>query len=309
MLKRVFYLVLGVSFLAIAGIGNHIYLRGVLSPPYDPKAMTLNYERVGDGATKIVLLHGLTGSLTYWKKGLEYVPDSYSLLLIDLLGFGDSPKPNGKYDLDEHLGALEKVLEIEGFDSGDTFVVGHSLGAILAMGLIGEHSDWFEGLVVIGLPIFADEEEIKDTIAKISLWDGLSVDSTYQFVCYFHPLYMTEWFRPESVPKDIFNEAKKHTWVSYYRTLDEVVVNSDLRKLALKIQGKKILLIHGELDATAPVENVAALLPVFTNAIFARLAGEGHQVYLSDPEKIWALIGDFAAPESRNVDDMAENLL
>ena len=271
--------------------------------------MTLNYERVGDGATKIVLLHGLTGSLTYWKKGLEYVPDSYSLLLIDLLGFGDSPKPNGKYDLDEHLGALEKVLEIEGFDSGDTFVVGHSLGAILAMGLIGEHSDWFEGLVVIGLPIFADEEEIKDTIAKISLWDGLSVDSTYQFVCYFHPLYMTEWFRPESVPKDIFNEAKKHTWVSYYRTLDEVVVNSDLRKLALKIQGKKILLIHGELDATAPVENVAALLPVFTNAIFARLAGEGHQVYLSDPEKIWALIGDFAAPESRNVDDMAENLL
>ena len=308
MRKRLFYLTIGVVFLAFAGVGTQSYFRGTLSPPFDPQAMTLNYERIGDGPQKLILLHGLTGSLQYWKKGIEFVPDSYSLLLIDLLGFGDSPKPNSRYDLDEHLGAIEKVLRIEGFDSGDAVVVGHSLGAILAMGLVGEHPEWFEGLVVIGLPSFADKDEIKNTFARISLWDQLSVDSTYQFVCYFHPIYMTEWFRPKNVPKDIFDEAKKHTWVSYYRTLDEIVVNLDLPTLASKIQDKRILLIHGDKDAAAPVENVVALLPIFSSAMFERLEGEDHQVYLSDPARVWALIGDFSAPEDRGVSDITGNL-
>ena len=306
MRKRLLYLIPAIAALAFAGIGVQSYLRGILAPAYDPQAMTLNYERIGHGPTKVVLLHGLTGSLQYWKKGLEYAPDDYSLLLIDLLGFGESPKPNARYDFEEHLGAIEKVLKLENFNSGNVVVVGHSLGAILALGLVGEHPGWFEGLVVIGLPNFVDKEEIKDTFARISLWDELSIDSTYQFVCYFHPLYMTEWFRPDNVPKDIFDEAKKHTWVSYYRSLDEIVVNSDLRALASKVKDKRILLIHGDKDAAAPIDNVAVLLPIFSRAIFERLEEADHQVYLSDPATIWALIEDFLAAENGDVGDMFE---
>ena len=93
--------------IAIVGIGIYGYLHGVLAPPYDPQEMALNYERIGNGSKKIILLHGLTGSLNYWKRGLDSLSASYSLLLIDLLGFGGSPKPNSKYDLEEHLGAIE----------------------------------------------------------------------------------------------------------------------------------------------------------------------------------------------------------
>jgi pimeloyl-ACP methyl ester carboxylesterase len=96
-----------------------------MAPTYDPEKMTLNYERIGNGPKKMVLRHGLTGSLKYWKTGLDDLPDFYSLLLIDLLGFGDSTKPNSKYDLEEHLGAIEKVIKKEGFDSGDAIVMGH----------------------------------------------------------------------------------------------------------------------------------------------------------------------------------------
>tara|TARA_R110002049_G_scaffold232546_3_gene405158 strand:- start:1520 stop:2449 length:930 start_codon:yes stop_codon:yes gene_type:complete len=306
MRKRLLYLIPAIAALAFAGIGVQSYLRGILAPAHDPQAMTLNYERIGNGPTKVVLLHGLTGSLQYWKKGLEYAPDDYSLMLIDLLGFGESPKPNARYDFEEHLGAIEKVLKLENFNAGDVVVVGHSLGAILALGLVGEHPGWFEGIVVIGLPNFVDKEEIKDTFARISLWDELSIDSTYQFVCYFHPLYMTEWFRPDNVPKDIFDEAKKHTWVSYYRSLDEIVVNSDLRALASKVKDKRILLIHGDKDAAAPIDNVAVLLPIFSRAIFERLEEADHQVYLSDPATTWALIDDFLAAENGDVGDMVE---
>ena len=290
MLKRTLYIVLTVILLIFSGVGLQSYLDGVLEPPYDQDTMRLNYERIGSGPDKIVLLHGLTGSLNYWKKGLGEVPDSQSLLLIDLLGFGDSPKPNDAYTLEQHLGAIEKVLRIEGFDSGGSFVMGHSMGAILAIGLVARHPDWFDGLAAIGLPNYADADEIRNGFAKQSLWDRVSVDSRFEFVCFFHPLYLTEWFRPKNLPQDIFEDARKHTWVSYYNSLDEILVKTDLWRLGLAVGEKRTLLIHGENDMSAPIENVAALLPAFSNARFERLAGAGHQVYLAEPERIWGLI-------------------
>ena len=281
--------------IAFLGVGVHGYLHGVMAPPFDPQKMTLNYERIGNGPKKMVLLHGLTGSLKYWKAGLEELPDSgsYSLLRIDLLGFGDSPKPNSKYDIEEHLGTIEKVIKKEGFDTGGAMVVGHSLGAILTIGLVGKHPDWFQSLAVIGLPNYSGKEAIKTKFGKASLWDGVSVDSRYKFVCFFHPLYMTEWFRPKNIPKDVFKDAGKHTWVSYYRTLDKVIIETDLTELASRIKGKKILLIHGENDAAAPIENVETLLPIFTKAKFERLPDADHHVYLANPAKVWALVNEF----------------
>lgn len=290
-----------IIILFLAAVAFRGYLHGIMSPPYDPEKMTLNYERIGNGETKIILLHGLTGSLKYWKHGLGNLPDASSLLLIDLLGFGDSPKPKSEYTLEEHLGAIEKVVKKEGFDSGNCIVIGHSLGAILSMALVGKHPEWFQGLAVIGLPYFKGKKAIKNRFSKSSIWDSISVDSDYKFVCFFHPLYVTEFFRPKYVPMDIFKDIGKHTWISYYNTLDEVIINSDLVDLATKIKDKKILLIHGENDSAAPIENVEELLPIFKNAKYERLADTDHHVYLREPEKVWAIFksvfdkeGDFS---------------
>lgn len=291
-----FYLIFLLIMLAFVGVGIYGYLNGVMAPPYDPQKTTLNYERIGNGSKKIILLHGLTGSLNYWKRGLEEISDSYSLLLIDLLGFGGSPKPNSKYGLEEHLCAIEKAVIKEGFDSGGAIIVGHSLGAILTIGLAAKRPQWFQGLTVIGLPVYQGKEAIKRKFSKLSLWDGLTVDSRYKFVCFFHPLYMTEWFRPENVPKDVFRDAAKHTWVSYYRTLDEIILNTNLTQLASQIKDKKILFIHGEKDTAAPIENAEKLASVFTNAKFERLPDADHQIFLAAPEKVWSLASEYFWP-------------
>ena len=269
------------------------YLHGVMASPYNRNEMTLNYERIGKGEKKILLLHGLTGSLCYWKKGLQYAPEESTILAIDLLGFGDSPKPNSKYDIAEHLDAIEKVLQLEGFDKGETLIVAHSLGTILSMALAGKHPNWFDGLALIGLPNYTDKNSLKNKFGQSSIFDALSVDSHYKFICFFHPLYITEFFRPKNIPKDIFKDVGKHTWVSYYRTLDEVIIDSDLRELADKIKDKEILFIHGEEDAAAPIENMEELLPIFNNAKYIRLPKADHQVYLAEPSKVWSLIQDF----------------
>ncbi len=233
--------ILLIIIIFLSAVALHGYLHGVMAPPYNPNEMTLHYERIENGKQKILLLHGLTGSLRYWKGGLQHTPEESTILAIDLLGFGDSPKPNSKYDIAEHLEAIEKVLKQEGFDKGGTLIVAHSLGTILSLALAGKHPDWFDGLALIGVPNYKEKTALKSKFKQSSLFDALSVDSEYKLICFFHPLYINEFFRPKNVPKDIFRDVGKHTWVSYYRTLDEVIINSNLSEMATKIKDKKIL--------------------------------------------------------------------
>jgi len=287
------YHILSISLLAFLGVGIYGYLKGALAPAYNFQQMTLNYERIGNGTQKIILLHGLTGSLNYWKRGLDDVSGIYSLLLIDLLGFGDSPKPKSKYDIEEHLTAIEKVAIKEGFNSGDVVILGHSLGAILTLGLAAKHPTWFTALVVIGLPIYQDRKAIKNKLNKISIWNGLSVDSRYKFICFFHPLFTTAWFRPKNIPKDVFRDAGKHNWVSYYHTLEEIIINTNIAQIATKIKDKKILFIHGEKDMAAPIDTLEEIIPIFSKARLEKLPMDDHQVFLVKPAEIWSLITGF----------------
>jgi len=51
---------------------------------------------------------------------------------------------------------------------------------------------------------------------------------------------MTEWFTAKKYPERIvFKDAGKHTWVSYYRTLDKVIIDTDLTKLDFPNQGQE----------------------------------------------------------------------
>lgn len=85
--------------LPIVAVVSYSYLKVELAPTYNAKTMSLNYEIIGLGEKKLILLHGLAGSKNYWKRDLENISRTHQLLLIDLLGFGDSPKPQSNYSL------------------------------------------------------------------------------------------------------------------------------------------------------------------------------------------------------------------
>ena len=64
----------------------------------------------GSGAP-IVFLHGIGGTHRYWLTGAEPpVFPRHETLLVDLLGFGDSPQPWCRYTVDRHLDALNAEI-------------------------------------------------------------------------------------------------------------------------------------------------------------------------------------------------------
>jgi len=82
-------------------------------------------------APTLVLVHGL-GHWTQaaWDRLAALLGDAYHLVAFDLPGFGDSDKPDARYDPDffvDTLGALVDHLRLDGFG-----LVGHSLGGLIA---------------------------------------------------------------------------------------------------------------------------------------------------------------------------------
>jgi len=268
------------------------YLKVAMAPKYNPDKMELNYEVLGSGPKNIILIHGLAGSKNYWKRNLENIVPNHKLLLIDLLGFGDSPKPNSNYSLDIQMAAIEKIIYKESFNKGQTIILGHSLGAIISLSLLAKHPNWFEGAVVIGLPIVTSKDQFINDMGKYSNFNRLAVSSYGKLFCQLHPLYTLKWFKPKNLTEAVFSDSKKHTWQSFYYSLNETILKTDLYQKTRYIKDKKILFIQGEKDRTAPFEYVKNFAKTFKNAKLIEVKDGDHQLFLKNSKQVWGLINE-----------------
>jgi pimeloyl-ACP methyl ester carboxylesterase len=293
MLKNAAIVVLLVGVLPLATIGIYQYLKIVLGPTYDADKMSLNYEVLGSGPKQLVLIHGLTGSLNYWKQDIESIGNTHTLLLIDLLGFGDSPKPNSNYSLDTQLQVIEKVIIKAGFGDRKSLVVGHSMGATIALALLEKHQDLFNGGVFISLPTYRDVQEFNKRMSTHSLFDRLTTSNASPYLCMLHPVFMNRAFKPANLTDQVFDDAKKHTWQSYDLSLNEIVLGTDLSGIARSVKDKKVVFIHGDSDETAPIENTRQLANIFSDTVFVTIDAGDHQFFLKQPQLVWDIIRNF----------------
>lgn len=95
--------------------------------------ISINYEKIGYGDKKIVLLHGFGTSLHTWDDIKSLFPKSeFTLYLIDLKGFGNSSKPeDDKYTIQEQSKIVEQFIKDVNTDS--LYLIGHSFGGAVAL--------------------------------------------------------------------------------------------------------------------------------------------------------------------------------
>lgn len=283
----------------VVAIASYQHYKIGKQPAYDANETFLNYEILGSGENKLVLLHGLTGSLNYWKRELESIKKTHSLLLIDLLGFGDSPKPNSEYTLSIQLTAIELILKKEGFNDGKTVIAGHSMGAIISLALLEKQPTWFKAGIFIGIPVYKDAKEFKKVMSTHSFVDRISSSKFSKYICMIHPIFMSSAFKPDNLTDEVYEAAKKHHWMSYYYSLSEVILKTDLYGMARKIKEKEVLFIHGEKDTTAPFKNALELSKEFKNAQLITSSEGDHQFFLKEAEFVWSTIQDFTISEKK----------
>ena len=74
-------------------------------------SIPLSASTVNGREPTLVFLHGLGGTRRYWTATSTPIPaNGHETVLIDLLGFGDSPKPWFIYTVERHVEALHIAL-------------------------------------------------------------------------------------------------------------------------------------------------------------------------------------------------------
>jgi pimeloyl-ACP methyl ester carboxylesterase len=109
----------------------------------------VNYVEQGQG-TPVILIHGIAASLHDWDKLIpELTQNGYASYALDLLGHGDSPKPDSRaYHIDwlfEHFLNWITSLRL----TEPAIIIGHSLGGYLALEYARRFSIWTRGLILV----------------------------------------------------------------------------------------------------------------------------------------------------------------
>ena len=105
----------------------------------------MTVRQLGSGSP-IVFLHGNPLSSQVWHQVLPPLSAKHRCLAPDLIGMGDSGKPDIAYRLGDHVRYLDAWFEAMGLESA--VLIGYDWGGVLAMDWAARHPNRVRGLVV-----------------------------------------------------------------------------------------------------------------------------------------------------------------
>ncbi|MFQ3597965.1 MAG: alpha/beta fold hydrolase [Chloroherpetonaceae bacterium] len=121
------------------------------------KTAQCRYAEVGDDANPpLVLIHGYGAMWQHWNRNIPAFAESYKVYALDLLGFGESEKPNTQYGLALWAKQIKAFTQFKKLD--DVVLIGHSMGGASSLWFANEHPEQLRGLVLVDSSgIFPDE--------------------------------------------------------------------------------------------------------------------------------------------------------
>lgn len=239
----------------------------------------------GDGLHCAVLLHGLGGTHRYWTCGpVPFALSGHRTVLIDLLGFGESPKPWMRYSVERHVAALHASLAGE----RSLTLVGHSLGAALALAYAARYPSVVRRLVLISLPNFGGAEGAVAWFARqrggwiyTNMWaTALACILTRRVAGRLLPRLLRD------IPREVAEDLVAHNMVSSTSSLWEALYRHDLRAEAeATAQILPVLMLHGGADLTAPLVGAQELAATRSTWEVRVLGGVDHHPWLRVPHE------------------------
>jgi pimeloyl-ACP methyl ester carboxylesterase len=133
-----------------------------------PFRLHVHTHRKGlDNTPTIVFIHGIGASAIMWDDTIEHLPKNIGYVSLDLLGFGKSPKPAwSTYNAYQHAKSLAYTLN-RLYHGKPLIVVGHSLGALVAIEYIKHYNDHVVHALLCSPPFHQPAHNISKKPTKI----------------------------------------------------------------------------------------------------------------------------------------------
>ena len=252
----------------------------------------LHHHVEGDGPP-VIMIHGISQAMTDWHALTpELVSAGFSAIAVDLLGHGDSPKPEEAeyYTMRTVYGTFESWVEALRLDP-PYYMVGHSLGGYLTLNYALRNPEDIGAMVLIN-PLFS-LKQLSGFLNFFMPLNGLGVrllKSTPQWLVNSF-LERSDSFTTRLPPDARLMYARNVKRASpYFLRIPETA--EDLIPQLGHIT-PKTLVIYGLLDYIENPESFPQLVAALPNADGLPMEGCGHQPHHNNPELVNQTIVDF----------------
>jgi pimeloyl-ACP methyl ester carboxylesterase len=229
----------------------------------------VHYEVLGRGKP-IIFLHGWVGSWRYWIPAMQSASASYRAYAFDLWGYGETAKENVNYSLEEQTELLDQFMNAMGI--GKVALVGHGLGAVVALLYASKHAFVVDRAMVISIPVLGKGvAELADTQDPVGLADRLMNGSG-----------SGDAVRSEAAKID---PAAIQTSMEELNYINLMEISRQMTTASLVVQG-----VLDPLVPNQELEDASSLPSMFHQIVFN---DAGHFPMLDRPNKFNRLMKDF----------------
>jgi len=233
------------------------------------------FDSGGKNKPTIVLLHGIAATSKTWNSLIkELDTDKYRIIALDLLGFGESPKPIiCEYDVNDHVASVHKTIKKLKIKKPYK-MVGHSMGAIILARYGRLYPREIKELYLLSLPLYPKDSELHTNISRtrtdfyLNAYEFLSQNKDFT-------INNSQILR-KLLRIDDGIDVNESNWNSFSLSLKNTIIKQntydDIKNIKLPVH-----IIYGAFDEFLVQETVNKL-KVFDNVKITKLQAINHMV-------------------------------
>lgn len=247
--------------------------------------------RAMEAAPTIIFLPGIGATTRYFRRRVQALAANARVVLVDLLGFGQSPMPWATYSVERHVAELHRVLGA----LGPVTLVGHSLGARIAVAYAARHPAQVRRVILMSIPHFGSGEGARRHFRRRGA-EGWFLTHLVPFaIACLLSRRLLGWAFPAlmpDLPREVAEDLTRMTWRSSTSSMWQVVYEYDMTSDFERLPASTpVTFIHGDQDESAPLPNVRRLAAARPGSTLRVLPGGDHQLLLGQPAWTLAEIG------------------
>ena len=224
-----------------------------LRVPY-PLNVTTRLKTQKPRAT-VLFIHGIGNSSTSWDDVINALPHDINCISIDLLGFGNSPRPSwAQYDAKTQArSVMTTFLKLRRI--GPVIVVGHSLGSLVGIEIAKRYPLLVSSLILCSPPLYQADSL---TLRLMPNRDKLRKD-VYRLAKKYPQRFVaiSAIARKYNLTNKAFNLSRDNV-NTYMNALEATIINQNSLEDASRLQ-QPITIIHGKLDPVVIPRNLKIL--------------------------------------------------
>jgi pimeloyl-ACP methyl ester carboxylesterase len=245
------------------------------------------YYEAGKGSV-VILIHGLGADSHHWAANINELSQSFRVIALDQIGYGQSDKPLMRYTVENFTDYLHGFLEELKIPTAS--LVGNSLGGWVALDFTLRHPKMVEKLVLVDAAGLAPTAALK--LPKGG-WEKLTPVNTHWFFDLMEA--NKEWATTDLGPNAYERHVQNGDSYTVASSVAEMATGHDFEDKKLEKVQVPTLIIWGRDDLLIPLAMGERFHKSIIGSQMMVIEGTGHIPMVGKPAEFNAVVSKFLA--------------